>query len=398
MESESRRRENAWGCIMFILAAGLIMFAVDRWGSKIFSSDDAADTPASSVSAASPKVRKDKDDSGEGKGLHSPGFPSLPGGLNPPRRCLSGIKKIPRDSVNKLFVDQDGDLATTEARTAKKLDPAERMRFRNLVQDRQFLFSVPRDPMRPIDDERLAARLDRAKRAVLSADAPPCAWRWDGVRALVEKHGGRLILKGYGTTNPYSAEKSANGRWWCSEFEIMLKSGNELANESDLDLARSMVNNATHVLADELAMNFSGYDVREFAFARMSCTGFSAVLTLLEGLVRIWNSVRFLDALQGEIGTSEASQAMDKFDRGDPVPLLKKVALITAKFMDGLEEKGIALQMSGGWHCSFPPITRGPRQDWEFYPLDIDDPLINLLERELLKFGSDVISGKGNAL
>jgi hypothetical protein len=397
MESESRRRENARGCLTFILAAGLILFAIYKWGQDFFP-DDAADAAAPSAGVPSGKVLKDKDDSGEGRDLHSSGFPSLSRGLNPPRRCLSGIKKIPRSSADRLFVDQDGDLAVMEARTAKKLDSAERVRFRNLVQDKQFLFSVPRDPVRPIDDERLAARLDRAKRTVLSADAPPCAWKWDGVRALVEKHGGRLILKGYGTTNPYSAEKSENGRWWCSEFEVMLKSGNELANESDLYLATSMVNNATHVLADELAMNFSGYDVREFTFARMSCTEFSTAMIILEALVRTWNSVRFLDALQGEIGTSEASQAIDRFDRGDSVPLLKKIALIAAKFMDRIEEADIAFWMSGDWHCSFPPITRGPRQDWEFYPLDIDDPLINLLERELLKFGSDLMQKERDAL
>lgn len=392
-ESGNRRSGNAAGCFLFLLVAVMVIFSVHEWGDRLFSSEDKHVAASSKKGAASERTSAQKKEPAA-----LPHADQKDGGQRVSRRCSGGIKKISRDDMRRLIVDEDGDLATSEPRSAKRMLLPDRLRFTKFTEEWRPMIGRPHraSNLKPINDKGLAARLDRIKTLVLSATEPPCAWKWEAVRALVEKHGPRLILEGYGDINPYAGERGADGR--PVVFSSSLSTASELADKAENELAAIMVKNATQVVLGDLAMEYSGQSLMEFEFARMACIPFSAVWMHLEVIVVTWNSSRFMETLLADDETSDGVEGIQALDRGDSKPLFKSVSKMVDALVKWMERRNMKRDFLNGWECSFPPIRHGEKEGWEFYPFDIDDPLVNLIERESLRRASEFMERRQQAL
>lgn len=306
--------------------------------------------------------------------------------------CRDSAKKMTRGEVYQRVMKPDGTVERRMPRTGKRLTEEDVRSFQGVVREYQYILEAMRSPVRPIDNAVLRARLDAAQRMILSADPPPCAWKWEQVRELVKKYGGHLVADGYGRINPFASDKTGHGQWPSIAVITSLASMNVLLEEDTPSLALKMVQTATNIVFEDLLMKESGFNNAEMFFAHTLCSDFQMTKTFLYTVIIRWNILRYADSAPIEHGASALGEgeleALRAFDAKENHALLLSSFVNAAMLHRELQKEGLMELIAEGWSCKLPPITRGPNRGLEFYPSDVDDPLINLVEREMLELGN----------
>ncbi|MFA5130627.1 MAG: hypothetical protein WC477_07010 [Patescibacteria group bacterium] len=254
------------------------------------------------------------------------------------------------------------------------------MRFRNSL-------SLKADPLMPVKETVVDKAVERAKDAVLAADAPPCAWRWNEVKEIIKKYGVRLVVSDYGLVNPYEDQvsQSEGGSVYMSRRLSTLE---ELSTKDEDEVAASFVYNATAIVFERLMMKASGYSIGMLEYAENNCNFFAAGFIMLQSSVEDWNAFRYAKATSKnpQLNDQTSIKTLDSLDHGEVEQWVKMQdytvvdRLVSRKLI--VTSLGVYVD-SSGFECDFPPIISGENKGYEFRPYDVDEPLLNYFEQQI---------------
>jgi hypothetical protein len=312
--------------------------------------------------------------------------------------CVCSAKKIDRESLIFQRKTADGQIKFYTINSVQIVPQKGIDNFR--LQTEAFLSTdqykeMGNDPISPISDPGLEKRFEEAKQLVLSL-RPACAWRWDEVKALIGKHGGRIIYEGAGKINPYDPERTAGGRLQSLLFVSYLQDRKGL-EPTKQEMALDMVRVATLVVYEGLLMEWAGYNMGHLQMADLACQNYAFFKRHLGIMLRVWNAYRARQAMYGkkfipddDLPTVE--RALRAFDRGED----GKFLALTGRFADeaidteARRELSQALGRVGqSGPCDFPPMFSAVRAGRAFFPFDAGggkDGLVNLLEKRFFEW------------
>jgi hypothetical protein len=306
--------------------------------------------------------------------------------------CVCSAEKINRGSIIYSENGPDGKIGLSSLKTAKMLSAEEISQFRIGTEAliRSPFGELGHKPLRPISDPALVRRFDEAKRLILSLN-PPCAWHWDRVKALVEKHGGRLVYDGDGAINPYDPERTANGKLHSISFFGYLRDREELESSRE-ELALDMIRNATTVVFEKMIMEWAGYHMGHLLMAELTCEDYGFFKQHLEAMFLVWNAYRARQAMHGgkpipDIELPSLERALRAFDRGDDEEFFIRTGIAAKEWNEtNLKKKMRAAmkEVAGSKECNFPPRLDREHVGLEAFLLDIDDGTLNLLEKRMI--------------
>jgi hypothetical protein len=284
-----------------------------------------------------------------------------------------------------IILDRRG-ASISEAGAPKEWSESEQSGFLERLRSMAAFGAQSQDRLKLIEDRTFSERMESSVRLVLRSD-PPCAWRWDEVRALVREYGARLVLRGYGRINPFGDDPTGRSS---AVVSAGLRDKRVLERTDASEAAALMVRSATRITAERLVLESSGYRALEMDFARMACGDFDLLWSFIEEAMVSWNMLRFA----GSLGCAsplvmEDVALLSAFDRGRSKPFFDRIlkAIGYAYGTDGAD--GLGERAASFGSCSFPPIARGPKRGHALNPLDFDDSLIKVFEEEMLKAARD---------
>ncbi len=322
-----------------------------------------------------PPVAKEDDD---------PVLP-MPSSSAVPGTCRAAPAHLDRTSVVRKDVE-DGGIALKAYAKPKKMTAAYRTEFHEEASNAAHIAMLMKAPVRPISDPATAKKFNEAKQLVLSRPNPPCAYKWEDVRALIEKYGGYLVTDAYGRINPYEDIEGSRGAF-SSSFASRLFIGKENLNTySARDVARAMIQNASAVVFTRSIMAWSGFGILGIDGARSICPEFSKVYYLFEITAQEWNAGRFLaNAAASDRSWEQTSKAavdaVRAYDRGSTDELFLVVGMQAARLHEAT--KRLLGLLAHGFECAYPPRGSGAQEGMEIRPQDMDDPMVNLMLEEV---------------
>jgi hypothetical protein len=226
--------------------------------------------------------------------------------------------------------------------------------------------------------ESLRTTLERARKRILSLQDIPCAYEWNIVRGIVEMYGPHLILRDHGQVNPL-AKYDPRVKTVSNYQNARRISDAQAEQENDVALSVRMVENATALVFARSVAEQSGHMPDTLDSFRDICVPFNIAYTGFEEAAILLNRGRYLEAIQGP--EHQDIKMIQDVDRGVPNEFISRIAQHVQEVEPAYVKTKQALPLYV--ECRFPPQAAGPDQGMEFFPDELNDPIINFVNAEL---------------